>query len=214
MYSQPTRSLVTFCTLSNVSFEFHEVSTPGENLSEEYAKINPYQEIPAILHGDYNLWESAAIVTYIADAFNIDNQWYPKDPRLRGRINSYLHWHHQGCREAFYSYLYASHVGPRFYGRPECTAEALKLEKIKFLNYFEGLRWGLSETGYVARTSQASIADIFAYSEVAMSIIIGFDMSTVNSEVRIWYDEIGAIPEVVEAHEKIRKYAESLKTAN
>ena len=114
MLSQPMRTVIAFCKLSNVPYEYQEVSIPkGEHLTEDFARINPHQRVPAIVHGDYNLWESPAIVAYIADAFNVDNQWYPKDIKVRGRINAYLHWHHQGadCLSTDMSGLFSLHPG-------------------------------------------------------------------------------------------------------
>ena len=74
--SQPSRSVIIFCKLSGIKYIFHNIEYLGsqENLTDEYAKISPFQEIPAIVHGKYNLWESAAIVSYLADAYNIENQ--------------------------------------------------------------------------------------------------------------------------------------------
>ena len=93
LMSQPSRSLIIYCKLSNIPYNFHNIEflTARDNMTDEYAKIHPFQEIPAILHGKYNLWESAAIVTYLADAYNLDNQWYPKDIKQRGLVNAYLH---------------------------------------------------------------------------------------------------------------------------
>ena len=91
-FSQPYRSIEFFLRTSGINFEFHLIDlVEKQYLTEEYAKINPHQQIPAIVHGDYNLWESPAIVAYLADAFNTDNQWYPKDIKIRGRINAFLH---------------------------------------------------------------------------------------------------------------------------
>ena len=214
MLSQPTRSVVIFCNLSNVPFVFHEIVTrTGENLTEEFTRINPYQAIPAIVHGEYNLWESPAIVTYLADAFGVDNQWYPKDIKTRGRIDAYLHWHHQGCRGTVRMYVYSLYVGPVMYGKPKPTPEELAPIKATFDEYFDTLKWMISETGYVARTPQASIADIFAYSEITMNILVGFDISSVNSEVQEWYQKIAAIPAVHDAHEVLRKQAESIRNS-
>ena len=90
--SQPSRSVEIFLRLSGINFEFHLVDLlNGEELTEEFTRVNPSQEIPAIVHGEFNLRESAAIIPYIADAFNIGNQWYPKDIKIRARINAYLH---------------------------------------------------------------------------------------------------------------------------
>ena len=214
MLSQPMRSVLAYCKLSNVPYEYHEVGIVNhENLGEEFTKINPFQQVPAIVHGDYNLWESPAIVAYIADAFNVDNQWYPKDIKLRGKVNAYLHWHHQGCRVPVLGYVGALFIGPKIYGRPEITPEGLVPIKATLDQYFETLKWQISETGFVARTPEASIADIFAYSEIMENYLIGFDISTVNEEVQAWFAKIAALPFIEELHEEVRAAAIRIREA-
>ena len=213
--SQPVRSLVSFCNLSNIPYEFHEIIPGlGQHLTESFSKINPEQKVPAIVHGNYNLWESASIVTYIADAFGIDNQWYPKDIKIRGRINAYLHWHHEGCRGPVRGYVFALRAGPRLYGQALPTPEELAANKERLDQYFETLKWMIGETGYVARTEQASVADIFAYSEIAMNMLVGFEIGSVSGEVQEWFRKIGEIPEVYQAHEMLRKHVESAGMGN
>ena len=214
MLSQPVRSVVIFCNLCHIPFDFIEVwPWKGEHLTDSFLKINPEQRVPALAHGDYTLWESAAIITYIADAFSTDNQWYPKDLKIRGRINAYLHWHHSGCREPVRGHAYALFMGPVMYGKPRLTEEEMVPIRTAFHQFFENLKWMISETGYVARTAEASIADIFAYSEITMNILVGFDIGEVSSEVQEWYRKIREIPEVQSGHEPLRKYAEEIRSS-
>ena len=41
----------------------------GEHLQPEYLKINPVGKVPAIVDGDFQLWESGAILVYLADKY-------------------------------------------------------------------------------------------------------------------------------------------------
>ena len=203
--SQPTRSLMAFFKLSGVAYEFHFVDLiKREHLTEEFAKINPFQSVPAIVHGDYNLWESAAIVTYVADAFNVDNNWYPKDIKIRGRINAYLHWHHQNIRAPIAGFLGAKFFAPKFFGASELTPEAEAPLRAKLEECLGNIKWCLAETGNIARTDEPSIADIFAYSELAQAEIINLDL-TPHPEVKAWHDRIGANEVVIEVHQTLRQ---------
>ena len=90
--SPPVRTVIMFCRLAQIPFESRPINLhAGEQRTEEFSKINPFQTVPCIVHDGFNLWESAAIVVYLSDAFNTDTQWYPKDIKIRGRINAYLH---------------------------------------------------------------------------------------------------------------------------
>ena len=201
--SQPVGSVIAFCRLSEIPFVHRDVNLfSGEMMTEEYAKINPFQAMPAIVHDGYNLWESAAIVSYLADAFNVDNQWYPKDIKIRGRINAYLHWHHQGTRQPITSYLVAKLSGPKFLGWPALTEETEAPYKAKANEFLENLKFILSETRYVARTQTATIADIFAFSEVASGLHIPININE-HQIIKEWFDEIAALPVIVEIHEAV-----------
>jgi glutathione S-transferase len=210
MLSQPSRTILAYCELSNIPHEFHLVDlTKGAHLTPEYARINPFQSIPAIVHNNFNVWESGSIISYLADAFRVDNQWYPKDPKVRVRVDSYMHWHHKNTREAISGYVGPKFVRPRFMGAPELTPAEEAPLRSKFLEFFETLKWLISETGYVARTRQASIADVFVYCEIAQTRFIRFSLSP-YPEVQSWYDRIGAIPAVVKVHEVLNKTVASL----
>ena len=207
--SQPSRSVEIFLRLSGINFEFHLVDLfNGQELTEEFTRVNPSQQVPAIVHGEFNLWESAAIIPYIADAFNIDNQWYPKDIKIRARINAYLHWHHQGVREAIGEYPFFTDMGPKLFGLPELTPEAKVAITAKYNEGYANLKWILSDTGYIGRTSEATIADVFAYSEVSNTLIIKETLSDFP-EVKAWYDKIGANEIISQVHQNIRDYAVS-----
>lgn len=39
----------------------------GEQRSEDYRKLNPNAALPALVDGDFVLWESNAILAYVAD---------------------------------------------------------------------------------------------------------------------------------------------------
>ena len=42
----------------------------GEHRQPEYLKINPIGKVPAIVDGDLKLWESGAILLYLADKYD------------------------------------------------------------------------------------------------------------------------------------------------
>jgi glutathione S-transferase len=41
----------------------------GEHLQPEYLKINAFARVPAIVDGDFQLWESGAILLYLAEKY-------------------------------------------------------------------------------------------------------------------------------------------------
>lgn len=61
----------------------------GEHQSADYLAINPEGEVPALVHEDFVLTESSAIVLYL-DALSDDNTLLPADSRARARTHWWL----------------------------------------------------------------------------------------------------------------------------
>ena len=57
----------------------------------EFVEINPNKAIPAIRDGDLVLWESAAILQYLASTYG-SGSLYPLDPRHRGEAYRWNVW--------------------------------------------------------------------------------------------------------------------------
>ena len=72
----------------HVSFKDKETQSPG------YLAINPMGKVPALTDGDFNLWESNAILTYLATKFP-ETGALPADARGRADVDRWLHW--QSC---------------------------------------------------------------------------------------------------------------------
>ncbi|MHC0064939.1 glutathione S-transferase family protein [Nostoc sp. UIC 10890] len=54
-----------------VPYEFVKLDMQaGEHLKPEYLAINPVGKVPAIVDGDFQLWESGAILLYLADKYS------------------------------------------------------------------------------------------------------------------------------------------------
>lgn len=62
---------------------------PAMPHSEEILAINPYGKIPAMRHGDFELFESKAIATYIDRAFS-GPRLVPEDARLAARTEQWI----------------------------------------------------------------------------------------------------------------------------
>ena len=208
IFSQPVISVLSYCDLSGISYTFHEINLiQEEHTTDEFTKINPFQQIPAIVHNGFNLWESAAIIPYLADAYNINNQWYPKDIKIRARIASYMHWHHSEIRGPIIDYLRAKVGGPKLMGWPQLTEEAEIPYRNRLVQLLNNVAWILSDTGYIARTPGPTIADIHAFAEIASASIISIDLST-HPSVMAWFGEIGSIPRVQEICRRSQEYSE------
>jgi len=54
-----------------VPYEYQELDIrAGDHLKPEYLAINPMGKLPAIVDGEFKLWESGAILLYLADKYD------------------------------------------------------------------------------------------------------------------------------------------------
>ncbi len=57
----------------------------------DFAALNPNRKIPVLRDGDLTLWESRAILRYLAGAYGSEGFW-PTTPRARAPIDQWLEW--------------------------------------------------------------------------------------------------------------------------
>ncbi len=73
--------MLAFCLLNKIPHEVVETRIFRlEHTTEEFRKINPFMKVPAIVHNDFCLDESHAILRYLCSVFPVKNYLYPKDP--------------------------------------------------------------------------------------------------------------------------------------
>lgn len=91
LFSAPSRmALLTIRNLGlNVQVKVVDINK-GEQHSAEYLKVNPLNQIPAFVQGDFKLTESKAIATYLASAAK--SPLYPTDFKKRALIDSKLYF--------------------------------------------------------------------------------------------------------------------------
>lgn len=82
-----------------VDYEFETFTGPEDFQTEEHGIRHPFRKIPAFQHGDLNLFETIAILSYISDTFDA-TPLFPDDAAGRART---LQW-----MSAASDYLYTS----------------------------------------------------------------------------------------------------------
>ena len=65
--------------------------TKGEQNAPEFLKLNPNHRVPVLEHEGFVLWESYAIMQYLADT-TPGQTLYPMAPRARADVNRWLFW--------------------------------------------------------------------------------------------------------------------------
>lgn len=88
--SNARRALMTAIHLQ-IPLELTEVSLMSEADRRSLREINPNGKLPVLQDGDFLLWESCAIMQYLAD-LTPGQTLYPLAPRERADVNRWLFW--------------------------------------------------------------------------------------------------------------------------
>ncbi len=87
------RTLRAHWILAEFGIEYDKrpiTSRSGETTTPEFLALNPKHKIPVLQHGDRALTESAAIVTYVSEAFDPPAGFYvPTDAANRAKLNEW-----------------------------------------------------------------------------------------------------------------------------
>lgn len=83
----------------------------GAHKGPEYTALNPNQSVPTLVDGDLVLWESNAILQYVADKVN-NTSAYSLDPKKRADTNRWLLWESSSWFPSCYVYLVENCVKP------------------------------------------------------------------------------------------------------
>ncbi|MGI9553784.1 MAG: glutathione S-transferase family protein [Thermodesulfobacteriota bacterium] len=78
--------------LAHLGVEYEKVTVDifkGEHKSDDFTKLNPNQKIPVLADEEYIIWESNAILIYLAKKY-LPNQYISEDPNELGLISQWL----------------------------------------------------------------------------------------------------------------------------
>ena len=193
MMSQPCRALYIFLKANQIPFQKCLVHLrKGEHLTQEFANINRFQRVPAIVdsHG-FQLSESVAIYHYLIAKrpAEIAEHWYPKNLEQRARIDEYCAWQHLNLR-AFGSLVFRARV---LGGTPLDDPKVVKLiqQLDPVLDVFEK-QFLAEEEGYVNGLPQVSLADLMATTELEQPLAAGHNFLTSRPKIAHYLHRVRA----------------------
>lgn len=62
----------------------------GAHKSPEFLKINPFGQVPVLDDGGTTLFDSNAILVYLATQYDADRRWLPRDPKGQADVQAWL----------------------------------------------------------------------------------------------------------------------------
>lgn len=178
MRSQPCRALLLFLKHSGIPYEIEFVDLfKGEHQKPAYTAKFPLPTVPALSDGDFHLAETMAIFRYLTNkhAGTFPDNWYPADPKARGRVDEYMAYHHTGTRGAVMPVFTSEVLIPMKTGK--------KVPKDQVDEELEKMEKGLGniEKGFLKDNdflcgSELSFADLLCMSELIQFTVNGRDI--------------------------------------
>ena len=204
--SQPSRSVIWVLKVKNIDFNLVEMN-PGADFfrSAEFGALNPNRFVPVIKDEDFVLTEGMAILQYLGDRFNWTGpgDLYPKDAKVRAKINEYMHWHHTNTR------LFTINIFRPATAQRNNSATGKDLEALAGTDDLIARVFGLLEVflvnDYIAHTNFPTIADFAAYCEIDQLGMMGFQFSQ-YPKVSAWIGRMKMIAHYEEVHQKLEVY--------
>jgi len=217
--SQPSRAVYWTCLLKGLPFELRAPDFLRMR-SPEFACLNPKQQVPVLVDGDFSLYEMPAILIYLCDKHGWSDL-YPRDVEARALVHQYLHFHHSSTRLATFK-LMAPHVTIAFGGIGDGGMDLILSESIRIAmqssNVLEEGRGvvrriaGMIESSYLSDSPFLcgmhcpSIADIACYEELAqLRWAQLFDFEEFP-RVDHWLQAMARLP----AHDSVHRYNTAL----
>ncbi|KAJ1526063.1 hypothetical protein ONE63_009229 [Megalurothrips usitatus] len=149
-----------------------------EQFKEEFLKINPQHSVPTIQDGDFTIWDSHAISTYLVGKYGEGSSLYPHDLRERALVDQKLYFD----ATVVFTRIRAVCV-PFIYGSATSVPDDLKksvVDALELLDTFlKGKTWLVGE--------KLTLADIANAASVSNAEVVGYDLSQ-HPNVNSWYE--------------------------
>ena len=175
-----------FLTLLDLPFEVVELDMrAGDNRKPEYLALNPFGQVPTIQDGDVTLFDSNAILVYLATRYG-DASWLPSDPLGAAAVQR---WLSLAAGQIAYGPCAARLV--TVFGAP-LHHETAKSIAVKL---FDVIDRELSTKPFAAG-EQVTIADIAVHTYIAHAPEGGVSLEPYPN-IRAWLRRVEALPRFI-----------------
>lgn len=155
----------------------------GEHKSEAFLKMNPFGQVPVLEDGDTVLFDSNAILVYLARRYDPAGRWLPQDAAGQAAVQAWL-----SVAAGLIAFGPATARMITLFGS-KANAEDVIARAHHLLKVMEGV---LGARDFLVG-STATLADVAGYSYIAAAPEGNVDLSAYPA-VRAWLARIEALP--------------------
>lgn len=175
----------------------------GQQKAPDFLRINPNGRIPALFDHEAGarIFESGAILLYLAERFPKGEALLPNTPVARAEVLSWTYWQTGGLGPMLGQYNHFSSAE----GKANYALERFKNESLRLLNVLE-IR--LKESAYLGGDNY-SVADIMNYPWVSSALNTLPEAFTQLTAVKSWHNTIAARPTVITGLQRLTDLSQS-----
>jgi glutathione S-transferase len=160
LYGSPISTYVRTARITlaekGVSYDLKDVWVDSPEITQRH----PFQKIPVLRHGDFELYETFAVARYVDEAFS-GPALQPSDPKARARMTQWISVHNSYCYPTLIGGIVLERVAPKLLNRPSDEAK-IKATMPDAEQRLDVLEKALGTTPYLAGM-EPSLADYFLY---------------------------------------------------
>lgn len=161
----------------------------GEQRAEKYLAINPTGRTPALVDGDFKLWESTAIMQYVGS--KTKNELWPEDAKTRARIMQWQSWQLQHWASACEPLLF-ERIVKEFFNLGPADASVIAKAEETFRKEGGMLDAHLGRHSHLV-ADRLTLADFSVASYLFHAEGAGMPMASFKNMQR-WFREVSALP--------------------
>jgi len=189
--AQAPRRVLALVKHLSITAECVELDLMGGDLAkEDYAALNPNMKAPVLVDGDFVLWESSAIMTYLCIKQGCD-MWPAHNPVEQIELVRWLSWNDSHWAPAV-SPFYFEHVVKATFGMGAPDRASLESKRPSLLRFAKVLDQHLEGCDYIA-CDRLTIADFQLASMATDWRHAEMALEAFPNVVR-WIDRLNAIP--------------------
>lgn len=220
LLSTHSRALYMFFEATKIPYDPIPVcTTKGEHLTDEYKQcINRFQQVPSIIDDGFRLSNGVTILKYLIREKLIPEHWYPRDSRLRAKIDEYLEWQHDNSSRIFNAFVQEKwNLSNNILNEDtRCSEERVQEYRQQLEQSLDKLEREWIVPGRFIVGDRITIADILAACDIEQPKIVGMDPFVGRPRLGAWIDKVRytMTPYYQEAHQDFYKFTEKVAIKN
>jgi len=186
-WSNAARRAQMLCEECGIPYTYQVVELmKGEQYTPPFVALNPNSKVPVMDDDGFRLWESQAIMRYLADKHKA-HTWYPTEPKARAQVEQWLDWNQTRLGPEAGKIMFNTHfAGDK---RNDQAIEGAKKWLEKILPVLDA---ELTKHAYLCG-DQPTLPDLAAATNVAYLEMCEYDLKPYPAVTR-WYDAMKKRP--------------------